>query len=76
MTTGMVEKLPGLSDDDLGVLMSNAERLVQTGTPKQQTAAQAMLPAIQAEAVRRRDLKPAKRAPRGGRKAAASQPDA
>ncbi|MBP2295030.1 hypothetical protein [Azospirillum rugosum] len=68
----MIEKLPEMSDADLGVLMSNAERLVQTGTPKQQTAAQAMLPAIQAEALRRRDLKPAKRAPRGGRKAAVS----
>jgi len=76
MTTGMIEKLPGMSDDDLGVLMANAERLVQTGTPKQQTAAQAMLPALQAETLRRRDLKPAKRMPRGGRKAAAPRPDA
>jgi len=69
----LIEKLPGMTDDDLGTLISNAERLAQTGTPKQQAAAQAMLPAIQAEAVRRRDLKPAKRAPRAGRKAAGLQ---
>lgn len=67
----MLEKLPGMTDADLGTLVSNAERLAQSGTAKQQQAAQAMLPAIQAEVVRRRDLKPAKRAPRGGRKAAA-----
>ena len=67
----LIGKLPGMADDDLGTLLSNAERLVQTGTPKQQQAAHAMLPAIQAEAVRRRDLRPAKRAPQGGRKSAA-----
>jgi len=65
----LIEKLPGMTDDDLGTLMSNAERLVQTGTPKQQQAAQTMLPAIQAEALRRRDLRPAK-SPSRGRKAA------
>lgn len=76
MMAGVIEKLPDMSDDDLGVLMSNAERLVQAGTPKQQTAAQAMLPAIQAETLRRHSLKPVKRVARGGRKAAASPPDA
>ncbi|HYD67102.1 hypothetical protein [Azospirillum sp.] len=67
----LIEKLPGMADDDLGTLVSNAERLLQTGTPKQQQAAEAMLPAIRAETVRRLDLKPAKRAPRAGRKPAA-----
>jgi len=72
----MVEKLPGMSDADLGNLISNAERLAQSGTTKQQQAAQAMLPVIQAEAVRRRELKPAKRATRGGRKVAGAAPTA
>ncbi|SMH46303.1 hypothetical protein SAMN02982994_2377 [Azospirillum lipoferum] len=66
----LIEKLPAMTDDDLGSLMSNAERLVRIGTPKQQHAAQAMLPDIRAEFVRRLALKPVKRAPRGGRKAA------
>lgn len=70
----LIERLPGMTDDDLGTLVSNAERLAQTGTAKQQQAAQAMLPAIQTEVARRRDLKPAKRAPRAGRKASASLP--
>ncbi len=67
----LIEKLPGMTDNDLGTLVSNAERLAQTGTAKQQQAAQAMLPAIQAEVAKRHALKPAKRAPRTGRKTAA-----
>jgi len=71
MEMDLIEKLPGMTDDDLGTLVSNAERLLQTGTPKQQQAAEAMLPAIRAETDRRLDLKPAKRAPRVARKPAA-----
>ena len=67
MAMDLIEKLPGMTDDDLGTLVSNAERLLQAGTPKQQKAAEAMLPAIRAESVRRLELKPAKRAPRASR---------
>ncbi|HYG90619.1 MAG TPA: hypothetical protein VD978_30675 [Azospirillum sp.] len=74
-TMDLIEKLPGLADDDLGTLVTNAERLAHSGTPKQQKAAQAMLPAIQAEVDARRERKaamaPPKRTPRAGRKAAA-----
>ncbi len=76
MTMDLIDKLPGMTDDDLGNLTSNAERLAQTGTPKQQHAAQAMLPAIHAEAVRRRDSQPAKRGTQGRRKATVSAQDA
>jgi len=68
MTMDLIEKLPGMTDADLGTLSSNAERLLQSGTPKQQKAAEAMLPAIRAETGRRLDLKPAKRAPRATKK--------
>lgn len=71
MTMDLIEKLPGMTDGDLGTLAANAERLVSSGTAKQQQAAQAMLPAIQAEVGRRRDLRPARRA---GRKTAAGLP--
>lgn len=77
-TMDLLEKLPGMTDADLGTLLSNAERLAQTGTTKQQRAAEAALPAIRAESVRRSELKPppVKRAPRTARKAAAPPPAA
>ncbi|HSK40485.1 MAG TPA: hypothetical protein VK943_12030 [Arenibaculum sp.] len=68
----LLEKLPGMADDALGTLGANAERLAQSGTPKRQMQAQAMLPAIQAEIAARRERKAAE-APRrstGGRRAA------
>ena len=68
----MIDKLPGMTDGDLGTLISNAERLARAGTPKQQHAAHAMLPHIHAEAVRRRDLRPANRGPHARRKATVS----
>ena len=74
----MIEKLPGLGDDALGTLAVNAERLAQTGTPKQQVAAQAMFPATQAEVEARRERKaaaaPPKRATRTSKAAASTQP--
>lgn len=72
----LIEKLPGLADDDLGTLVTNARRLARTGTPKQQKAAEAALPAIQAEVVARQQRKAAsiKRKPRAGRKASTAQP--
>jgi len=53
----LVAKLPGMAEDALANLGANAERLVQTGTPKQKTAATAVLPAIQAEIASRRAAK-------------------
>lgn len=50
----MLAKLPEMAEDALTTLGVNAERLVQTGTPKQQKAATALLPAIQAEIAARR----------------------
>jgi len=38
-----------MSEDALMNLGANAKRLLQTGTPKQQQAAQALLPAIEVE---------------------------
>lgn len=72
----LIEKLPGLADDDLGTLVANARRLAQNGTPKQQKAAEAVLPAIQAEVAARQQRNAAspKRVPRTGRKAASRSP--
>ena len=53
----LVEKVPQMTDDALQTLASNARRLVQAGTPAQQTAAQALLPAIDAELASRRTAK-------------------
>ncbi|NYZ15739.1 hypothetical protein HL658_24625 [Azospirillum sp. RWY-5-1] len=66
----LIDKLPAMADDALGVLGANAERLAQTGTAKQQKEAAAVLPAIRAELTTRRERKEAE-APRratGGRK--------
>lgn len=68
----LIDKLPAMADDALGVLGANAERLAQTGTAKQQKEAAAVLPAIRAELTTRRERKEAE-APRratGGRKTA------
>lgn len=59
----LIDKLPDMADDALGVLGANAERLAQTGTAKQQKDAKAVLPAIQAEITTRRVRKEAE-APR------------
>lgn len=74
MTTELIDRLPGMADADLSTLVTNAERLVRAGTPKQQKSAQAAMPAIQAEVAARQAklaANPPKRAPRASRKAAA-----
>jgi hypothetical protein len=53
----LVAKLPALEDTALAVLHSNAERLEQTGTSAQKTAASAIIPAIEAELSARRAAK-------------------
>lgn len=67
----LIDKLPNMADDALGVLDANAQRLAQTGTAKQQKEAMAVLPAIQAELTTRRARKAAE-APR--RKPAGRKP--
>lgn len=53
----MVAKLPSLEDAELAALHENAERLEQTGTKAQQSAAAALKPEIEAEMAARREAK-------------------
>jgi hypothetical protein len=46
----LIEKLPGMTDDDVGNLLANARRLAETGSDKQRTAAAEILPALEAAA--------------------------
>lgn len=66
----LVAKLPSLEDSALAALHENAERLEQTGTPDQKTAASALIPAIKAELADRRaaklELAASKRATKAG----------
>jgi hypothetical protein len=56
----LAEKIPGMSDDALQNLASNARRLVTGGTAAQQNDARSLMPAIDAELATRRDAKLAK----------------
>jgi len=53
----MVEKLPGMADDALKNLHSNAVRLGDAGTAQQRASATALLPAIEAELTARKAAK-------------------
>lgn len=53
----LVAKLPAMEDDALAVLHENAERLEQTGTKAQSSAAAALMPALEAELANRRAAK-------------------
>lgn len=66
--TPLAEKLPTMTDPDLTTLRVNALRLVETGTAAQVTAADEIMPHIDAELARRAALpsapaNPKKRAP-------------
>ncbi len=50
------ERIPDLSSAELANLQANIARLQQTGTAKQQTDAAALLPLVDAELARRREL--------------------
>ena len=50
----LITKLPGMSDDALTNLRTNAKRLQRSGTPVQRTDAAALLPAVEAEMGARR----------------------
>jgi hypothetical protein len=53
----LAEKVPQMTDEALQNLASNARRLAQGGTSVQQTAAQALLPVVDAELASRRVVK-------------------
>jgi hypothetical protein len=46
---GLATELPMMGDSALATLHANAERLMQTGTSAQQSAAAALMPSIKAE---------------------------
>lgn len=50
-------KLPTMEENALAILHTNAERLMETGTSAQQSAAAALMPLIKAELVARRAAK-------------------
>lgn len=56
-------KLPAMTDDALATLRANAERLENSGTPPQRTAAAALLPAIRAEVAARVVARPPRAKP-------------
>jgi hypothetical protein len=72
----LVARLPSLEDTALAVLHQNAERLEQSGTSAQKSAAAALLPAIQAELAARREAKRVELAARRAAKATGSTPRA
>lgn len=53
----LVAKLPAMEDTALAVLHQNAQRLEQSGTKTQKSAAAALLPAIESELATRRAAK-------------------
>jgi hypothetical protein len=69
----LIARLPAMEAAALAVLRRNAERLEQTGTSAQKTAAAALLPAIEAELAARQAAKQAELAARRAAKAAASK---
>ena len=50
----LLEKLPLLTDDEVINLLANARRLSETGAERQKTAADELLPALEAAAEERR----------------------
>lgn len=56
--TPLSERVPSMSDEDLGVLRANAERLVGHGSNSQMAAAAELLPVIDEERARRAALPP------------------
>jgi hypothetical protein len=53
----VLEKLPGMTDEALGNLHANAERLEQAGSAAQRASAAGLLPAIKAELAGRQAAK-------------------
>ena len=53
----LIERLPGMADDALGILHANAVRLGGSGSPSQRASAAAILPALEAEIAARGAVK-------------------
>ena len=53
----LVERIPGLSDEEVNNLLDNARRLQTEGSPKQQAAASEILPVLETTAEERRTAK-------------------
>ncbi|MGE0046732.1 MAG: hypothetical protein AB7J28_02370 [Hyphomonadaceae bacterium] len=73
------ERIPTLNDAELTTLKANAERLLETGSPKQKNEAERLLPLIQSEQAERKAKAPpkavkapAKRAPAKSKKKTAA----
>lgn len=69
----LLDRIPDLSDDEVVTFLSNARRLSDEGDPKQQAAANDLLPALEQEAETRRQarLESAKAKRAASRKASA-----
>jgi hypothetical protein len=53
----LIEKIPGMTDEDVVSFLANARRLSETGTDKQKVAASELLPALEAAAGQRQAAK-------------------
>jgi len=53
----LIERIPNLKDAELVSLLSNARRLDIVGTPEQRRLSLQVLPALELEASRRRELR-------------------
>ena len=53
----LLDRIPMLSDEEVATLLANARRLAETGEEKQQLAAQALLPALEAADAERRQAR-------------------
>lgn len=71
----LVEKIPDMTDDEVGNLLANARRLSESDDPKRKAQAAELLPALETAATERRSARLAaaalKRAAKRPRKAAA-----
>ena len=59
----MAARLPTMADADLASLRANAQRLFESGSAKQKTQAEELLPLVEAEVQARIAAKPPKKTP-------------
>jgi len=59
----MAARLPTMADADLASLRANAQRLFESGSAKQRTQAEELLPLVEAEVQARIAAKPPKKTP-------------
>lgn len=53
----LLDRIPDLSDEEVANLLANARRLAEAGEEKQQLAAQALLPALEAADAERKQAR-------------------